>query len=132
MHKNFIRIAGIMGVLAVVLGAFGAHSLKNVLEASQLNTYEVGIRYHFYHTLGLLLIAILYKEFPNKWLRWAGYFFILGIICFSGSLYLLACRYVLGIASWTWLGPITPIGGVFFILGWSSILMGTFYKKEYS
>lgn len=130
MHKNFIRIASILGILAVALGAFGAHGLKSVLDAKLINTYEVGIRYHFYHTLALLLVAILYNAFPTKWLQYAGYFFIAGIFCFSGSLYLLACRFILGIESWVWLGPITPIGGLFFMLGWTMIFVTTLGTKK--
>lgn len=76
--------------LAVILGAFGAHSLKNSLPAPSLISYETGVRYHFYHSFALLATGILYEKFRNKWILFTGYSFIIGVILFSGSLYLLS------------------------------------------
>lgn len=129
MYKKIIFTAAILAVLAVILGAFGAHSLKAHLTADRIAIFETGIRYQFYHVFGLLLIAVLYQNNPSRHLlKWAAYFMIAGIFFFSGSLYLLACRHVLGIATWTWLGPMTPIGGIFFIIAWG-VLAYAFWRK---
>jgi len=120
---KFIRIAAISGALAVALGAFGAHSLKAVLDPDQLQTFETGVRYQFYHTLALLFVGLLMNSHPSKALNMAGTSFLVGICCFSGSLYLLATRSLLGIENLTILGPITPIGGLFFIIGWVFIAL---------
>lgn len=126
--KHFITI-GILGATAVILGAFGAHALKALLTTAQLETFNIGIRYHFYHTLAIFGAAILSKNNGSKSLLRAILFFTIGIILFSGSLYLLASREVLGIESWTFLGPITPIGGTFFILGWIMLIVEGFKKN---
>lgn len=119
MKKNFITIAAILSAVAVMLGAFGAHALKAILTADQLQTFEVGVRYHFYHVAALLITAILYKEYPNRLLVWAGNLFIAGIILFSGSLYLLS-----NISGVKMLGIVTPLGGVCFIAGWLLLAAG--------
>lgn len=111
-------IASITGALAVGIGAFGAHGLKPSLSAYEMEIFGTGNDYHFYHTLAMFLTAILLASKPTKYLKISFYTFFIGIICFSGSLYLLATRGVIGTESWTWLGPITPIGGVLFIIGW--------------
>ena len=116
--KRLIIIGSLLSAIAVMLGAFGAHALKSVLSITELQTYETGVRYQFIHSIGIILIAILYHIQPSKLLLRAGMFLYLGILFFSFSLYLLALKEVLGISSWTFLGPITPIGGVFFITGW--------------
>jgi len=122
MNTFFWKIAGLSGALAVGLGAFGAHGLKAVLSESSLAVYRTGIDYHFYHTTALLVVGYIYQHHPSRWLRIAGYCFLIGIICFSGSLYLLSTQDVLGV-SMRWLGPVTPIGGLFFIVGWIGVLM---------
>jgi len=124
--KRILFICGILGVLAVGLGAFGAHGLKDLLPPEKLITYTTGITYHFYHTIGLLLVGILIKINPSKWFSRSAICFIIGIMLFSGSLYLLATRELIGLINYRWLGPITPIGGVFFILGWLSLTIGSF------
>ncbi len=123
MKKNFIIAAAILGALAVLLGAFGAHALKAVLTTEQLQTYETGVRYHFYHVIALLAAAILYKEYPTKLLVWAGNFFIAGVVLFSGSLYILSTTTGFKI-----LGPVTPLGGACFITGW--LLLGVGCAKK--
>lgn len=126
--KTLIQIASLFAAFAVILGAFAAHGLQNLIEAKQISTFQTGVRYHFYHTFALFIVAILSHMQPHRLLGRAALFFMLGILCFSGSLYLLACREVLGIASWTWLGPITPIGGTFFIIGWILVFLANFKK----
>ena len=129
MHRPFLRLGSLFAGLGIVLGAFGAHGLERVLDADQLATFETGVRYQMYHALGLLLLAILYAPFKQaKALRRAGQLFTAGILCFSGSIYLLACRELLGLENWTWLGPITPIGGTFFIVGWGLVFWTSFKK----
>ena len=110
---KFGLIAGsLFSVLAVVLGAFGAHYLKNTLNDYSLSIFQTGVLYQFFHSIGILLVVLLSKSIDNLNLDLSIYFFTLGIILFSGSLYLLA------ITGLKWLGAITPIGGIFFILGW--------------
>ena len=89
MHKRFLKIAALTGALSVMLGAFAAHGLKNLLSAVNLQVFETAVRYQFYHVFALLAVGILYKEFPGKLMAWAGNLFVAGIILFSGSLYLL-------------------------------------------
>lgn len=119
MKRNFIVTAAVMAALAVILGAFGAHALKARLTVEQLQTFEVGVRYHFYHAFALLLTGMLYKEFPGKLLLWAGRLFVAGTVLFSGSLYLLSNAE--GLKK---LGMITPLGGVCFIAGWLLLAAG--------
>lgn len=123
MHKSLLLLAGILGALAVGVGAFGAHGLKSLLTPDRLAIYQTGVAYHFYHVLALLgCLALSPGKQQGVWLYRAGVLFVLGIFLFSGSLYLLACRDVLDIDHWSSiLGPMTPIGGVFFMLGWLSM-----------
>ena len=124
MHKPFLLIGGISGAMAVILGAFGAHSLKKLLTPEALSAFETGVRYQFYHTFALLFIALLYERFPNKWIARAGYFFITGIVLFSGSLYLLTTFNATHSVGLTGIGILTPIGGLFFIAGWIFMIIG--------
>jgi uncharacterized membrane protein YgdD (TMEM256/DUF423 family) len=115
--KNILVIAGISGALAVGIGAFGAHGLEQLLiQNGRLDTFETAVSYHFYHTLGLLGLGILALIKPEwKGLSLAAWGMLLGILIFSGSL------YILSITGITWLGAITPLGGVGFILGWLAL-----------
>jgi uncharacterized membrane protein YgdD (TMEM256/DUF423 family) len=117
MHKPFIKTAALLGALSVMLGAFAAHGLKQVLLPDNLQVFETAVRYQFYHVFALLAVGILYKEFPGKFMQWAGRLFIAGIILFSGSLYLL-CYVKQHAMPLNWLGAITPFGGAAFIAGW--------------
>lgn len=117
MHKAFLRTAAISGALAVALGAFGAHGLKKILNAELLQVFETAVRYQFYHVFALLAVAMLYKEFPGKFMQWAGRLFITGMVLFSGSLYLL-CYVKHSQLSLNWIGAVTPFGGAAFIAGW--------------
>jgi uncharacterized membrane protein YgdD (TMEM256/DUF423 family) len=118
--KNILTIAGISGALAVGLGAFGAHGLESLLiQNGRLDTFETAVSYHFYHTLGLLGLGILALIKPEwKGLSLAAWGMFLGILIFSGSLYILSLTGI------NWLGAITPIGGVGFILGWLALAYG--------
>jgi uncharacterized membrane protein YgdD (TMEM256/DUF423 family) len=129
MHKGFLKTAVLLGALSVALGAFAAHSLKQVLSADLLQTFETAVRYQFYHVFALLAAGMLYKEFPVKTIKWAGYFFIAGIVLFSGSLYLL-CYLKQNEIPMTWVGAITPFGGACFIAGWVMLFAGMIRKTR--
>ena len=118
MHKQFLVTAAWLAAITVALGAFGAHGLKAILTPASLSTFETVVRNQFYHVFALAITGILWKEYPGKLLLMAGRFFILGILFFSGSLYLLTFLAVQGISDFRWVGAITPLGGLFFILGW--------------
>ena len=124
MYRRFLKIGAISGALAVIIGAFGAHSLKPLLSQETLNTFETGVRYQFYHTFALLITAILYRRSPVKSIEWAGIFFISGIALFSGSLYLLTILDLAGAVGLSGIGAITPLGGACFIAGWISLFLG--------
>jgi uncharacterized membrane protein YgdD (TMEM256/DUF423 family) len=113
MAKNFLVAAALSGFLAVALGAFGAHGLKQRLSADLLAVFQTGVQYHFYHTFALLAVGLLMLQMPTSGaLRWSGILFIAGIVVFSGSLYILSLTGV------RWLGAITPLGGVAFLVAW--------------
>ena len=128
MHKGFLKIAAIIGLLSVALGAFAAHSLKGMVSDHAIATFETAVRYQFYHVFALLAVGILYKEFPFKAMLWAGLFFIAGIILFSGSLYTLAFIQAAVRPGYRWIGAITPFGGICFIMGWL-LLFVAFFRK---
>ena len=124
MHKGYLVTAAFLGALSVALGAFGAHLLKNILSQQSLNIFETAVRYQFYHVFALALAAILYRTWPNKMLKNAGILFILGIVFFCGSLYLLTLLSFIGTSNFKWIGAITPLGGASFIAGWLCIAIG--------
>lgn len=110
----FVFLGAVNGVLVVALGAFGAHGLKHRLSTEQLAIFDTAVQYHSAHALGLLCIGILAHWLPESGLiRWAGWSLVLGIILFSGSLYVLSVTGLKG------LGVITPFGGFAFIVGWA-------------
>ena len=112
-HKLFLVLGSVNALLAVALGAFGAHALKTRLSAEMLSIYQTGVQYHFYHALGLILIGLVAAQMPQSvWFKWSGGLMFAGIILFSGSL------YILSITGARWLGVITPGGGIAFILAW--------------
>jgi len=121
MHKRLIIIASVFGILAVILGAFGAHALKSLLDPAGLEVWKTAVSYHFYHTLALLFVSI-FPASNSKVVNMAAWFFSLGILFFSGSLYLISAKEILNITQLSVLGPLTPIGGLFFILGWFSLI----------
>lgn len=113
MERLFFVLASLLGGLAVALGAFGAHALAARVPADLLSTFETGVRYHMYHALALFAVVLAMTRWPGSSLPTiAGWLFVAGIVVFSGSL------YVLVFSGQRWLGAITPIGGVAFILGW--------------
>lgn len=134
MQKRLIQFAGISGATGVALGAMAAHFLKEKMEngaitLNELQAFETGTRYQIYHSIALLVIALLYDKLNNKLISKAVYCFMAGIVLFSGSLYLLSTAKLTGIASVRWLGPITPLGGVFLIAGWLLISFSANKKR---
>ena len=111
--KILLSLAACSALMSVVLGAFAAHGLKSKLSETLLNTFQTGVQYQMYHSLALILLAILYRQVPQSLLFYSAGFMFAGIILFSGSLYMLALTQI------KWFGPITPIGGVCFIVGWA-------------
>jgi uncharacterized membrane protein YgdD (TMEM256/DUF423 family) len=118
MNRNFLSIAALLGALSVALGAFAAHSLRSMANPDVVSIFETGVRYQFYHTFALFIVAFLSEKINNKWMIWAGNCFIMGIILFCGSLYALTALAIGQSTHKTLVGIATPIGGVFFILGW--------------
>ena len=129
MHKGYLRTATLLGALSIALGAFAAHALKQAVSDYALGIFEAGVRYQFYHVFALLASGILYKEFHNKFTRWSGIFFITGIILFSGSLYVLTIIKAAVLPGFNWIGVITPLGGLCFILGWLCLFLGITRKQ---
>jgi uncharacterized membrane protein YgdD (TMEM256/DUF423 family) len=116
MAKFFITLASLSGMLAVVLGAFGAHALKDKLDEYALGIFETAVQYHFYHSFALLAVGVIALSQPQTaMLKSSGWLFLLGILVFCGSLYLLSVTGV------RWLGAITPLGGLAFIGGWACL-----------
>ncbi len=117
--KTFLIIAAITSGLAVILGAFGAHGLRARLDPAMLSVYQTAVQYHFYHALGLIGVAFAADRFPqSRLIRAAGWFMLLGIVLFSGTLYALSLS---GIGR---LGMVTPFGGLALIAGWALLTLG--------
>ena len=112
MTRVFIILGSLSACLAVALGAFAAHALKDKLPPDLFTTWEVGVRYHMYHALGLFAVAWVTAQFPNSSVSIAGWLFVAGTVIFSGSLYALSLSGV------RWLGAVTPLGGLCFLGGW--------------
>lgn len=114
--QRYLAIAGANGAIAVSLGAFAAHGLKHQLTDRLLDVFQTGVQYHLYHTLALLLVGLLLRDSHSRWLNVSGAFFTLGMLFFSGSLYVLALSGI------HWFGIVTPVGGVTLIAGWLSLV----------
>ncbi|MFC5402190.1 DUF423 domain-containing protein [Cohnella soli] len=122
--NKYVRIGAIFAMLAVAIGAFGAHMLKDQISAEDLDVYETGVQYHMFHAIGLLVIGLLMDKLPNRRLgEWAGKLLTVGIVLFSGSLYALATSGV------KVLGAITPLGGIAFIAGWICVAVAAVSRK---
>tara|TARA_R110000823_G_scaffold119998_23_gene244644 strand:- start:18419 stop:18796 length:378 start_codon:yes stop_codon:yes gene_type:complete len=116
MATLFVTLASLSGMLAVAFGAFGAHALRNRLDDYALDVFATAVQYHFYHSLALLAVGIIALQHPQTaLLKSSGWLFLLGIVIFSGSLYLLS------LTGLRWLGAVTPLGGLAFIAGWGCL-----------
>lgn len=128
MNKRIILTASFFGFAAVALGAFGAHGLENKIGEDQLETWETAVDYQFYHTIALLFLAT-FSRAKNTYIKFSFITFTLGILLFSGSLYVLSTRTITDFGSATILGPITPVGGLCFLLGWAGLFVATIKNK---
>jgi len=128
MNKRIILTASFFGVVAVLLGAFGAHGLKALIDHSSMEIWQKGVDYQFYHTFALLYLST-FARYRNKLINIAYFCFTFGIILFSGSLYLLATRNILHLDFINLIGPLTPIGGLLFVLGWIMLFFAAFKDK---
>lgn len=123
MHKHFLTASALAAFFAVALGAFAAHGLKSRVDEHMLEVFQTGVRYHFFHALGLGLIALIAKQYPaSRSLCWSGWLMVAGIVVFSGSLYVLA------LSGLRWLGMVTPFGGLAFLAAW--LLLAVFAWRE--
>ncbi len=127
MYRKGILLAAFIGLTAIILGAFGAHALKKVLTADQLISFETGVRYQMYYALFLLSVAII-PFLSKKSKNTISWFAVLGILLFSGSIYVLALQNVLGFNAW-FLGPVTPVGGVLLIISWALLFVYSLKQK---
>jgi len=123
MKKNNFIIASFFGTTAVALGALGAHFLKSkmqagIITADQLSGFDAATKYQLFHAIVLLIIAFLQSDKQQKWLSYARYSFVAGIFLFSFSIYLLSTRNLTGLENINFLGPVTPLGGLFLMAGW--------------
>ena len=120
VDRAFLTLGAVSAALAVGLGAFAAHGLRGRLGPDALATFETAARYHMYHALGLLAVAWAASRWPGGATAAAGWLFVAGTVLFSGSLYLLS------VTGQRWLGAVTPLGGLAFILGWLALAWGAF------
>jgi uncharacterized membrane protein YgdD (TMEM256/DUF423 family) len=130
MHKNYLGISALLGAITVATGAFGAHGLQRITaDPAILHSYQTAVEYQMVHVLGLLVIGILFERFAPYWLAWAANLFLAGIFLFSGSIYILTYLKINGMNT-SWIGPVTPVGGVLFIAGWLALLLAVQRKRS--
>lgn len=126
--KLFLIIGTVLAALGVALGAFGAHGLKKLVDADTVATYQTGVQYQMYHAMALIVVGLLSYRFQNALINFAGFSFIGGIVLFSGSLYLLSSFKAMNKTVPGFVYPITPLGGILFILGWIFLLFALLKK----
>ena len=125
MDRVFLSVGAVSAFVAVATGAFGAHALRDRLSADMLGTWQTSAAYQMYHALALLAVGVVLGRFSSDgspWLTAAGWLFVAGTVLFSGSLYALVVSGV------TWLGAVTPLGGVAFLLGWAAVAIGVWQR----
>ena len=129
MHKKFLVAGIICAGLAVVFGAFGAHSLKKSLDLESLEVFKTGVLYQFYHSIALIIVTLLSAKISAKQINWAGNFFLAGILFFAGSLYTITFCKAMETTVPKFIFPITPLGGICFIAGWFFLLVAVMKNK---
>ena len=129
MHKRFVVTGAVLGAIAVALGAFGAHGLKKIVPAETVQIFQTGVQYQMYHALALLLTGLLFEKCSQRFVKTAGILFIIGVILFSGSLYILTAGKVAEITAMDKAGIITPFGGLAFIGGWLFLFLAAIRSK---
>jgi uncharacterized membrane protein YgdD (TMEM256/DUF423 family) len=117
LERIFFSVAALSGFISVALGAFAAHALKSRIPGDLLNVFEIGVRYQFFHSLAIMAAAWACTRWGNSLAVWGGWFFVAGIVIFSGSLYILSLTGI------RWLGAVTPVGGVAFLAGWVCLFL---------
>jgi len=128
MQKIFMITGTLLAGLAVALGAFGAHGLKRIVSPETVATYQTGVQYQMYHALALIIVGLIAEKMSSTAIHYAGFFFLAGIVLFSGSLYLIVSLHAMNKSIPTGIGIITPFGGLFFIAGWVLLLAGIIKK----
>lgn len=128
MNKNFLITACILTAVTVALGAFGAHKLKELVSPELVNSFDTGVRYQFYHCFALFITAFLHGKYRSKGFETVFYLFIAGIVCFSGSIYLLTFMKIGNAVGVKGIGFITPLGGLLFIIAW--VYLAVIIKKS--
>ena len=118
MHSVFVMTGTFLAGLAVILGAFGAHGLKKNVPPETVTTFQTGVQYQMYHALAMIFVGMLFEKADSGMMKWAGICFIIGILLFSGSLYLLTLLKAKNTVGLSGIGIITPFGGLFFVAGW--------------
>lgn len=123
--KNLLITGASFMALAVGFGAFGAHIAQDMLSPDRFDVFKTAVEYHFYHAIGLLILGLISQRTESsKWIQWSGYCMIAGILIFSGSLYILT------LTDTSWLGAVTPFGGVAFISGWFFLVLGILKQPD--
>ncbi|MGB0888508.1 MAG: DUF423 domain-containing protein [Vicingaceae bacterium] len=130
MSKNTLIKAGILGMIAVLGGAFGAHALKEILSPAHLASFNTGVRYQMIHAVVLICLFLLGSKFEMKQFKVAAQFIFWGVILFSGSIYILTLKNIIGLEVLKFVGPITPIGGLLIITGWLFMVLGAIKIKK--
>ncbi len=136
MKHIHLKTAALLGASAVALGALGAHWLRKKLEEGQIDpkqlaAFDTASKYQLFHTLAIFIAFLLHQYSPSLWIKRASQLFIAGIFLFSGSLYLLSTQTIMG-ANLSFLGPVTPIGGLLLVSGWLCLFFSFFRKKQSS
>lgn len=129
MKRRFLASGALLALIATIFGALGAHAFKSVLSTDQLESFKTATQYQFYHALALIAVGIIYAHWPDKFMMWSGYLFLSGILIFSGSIYILSTKEISHIHA-PFLGPLTPIGGLCFMMGWISFIISLFRLKD--
>jgi len=130
MRNLFLRFGSLLALIALALGALGSHALEELLEPERIETFEIGVRYHFYHAFATLFVALMLNFGKKPLLILSGWLFIIGVFLFSGSIYLLALQDVINSLPVSILGPLTPIGGVLFMAGWIVLFLSSFQQRR--
>jgi uncharacterized membrane protein YgdD (TMEM256/DUF423 family) len=130
MRKIFLRAGSVLALLAVGLGALGAHTLKETLSPERLASFETGVRYHLIHALAILIVGTLLHFGKKRLLVASGWLFFAGVVLFSGSIYMLTMQDVLGV-NLSFLGPITPLGGILMMAGWGTLAAASYQHAEH-
>lgn len=131
MHRSFFKLAAIFAMLSVALGAFGAHLFKKILSPEQLSSFHTAVDYQVIHSIALFIVGILYRHYANKKMKLAGQLFALGIVLFSGSIYLWLLMEQLQVPNSTYVIMVTPLGGLLFMAGWLCVLLAIPSRKVY-